>query len=195
MNQPLKLLKVSPLGTLFVITSFLSLSVLYLSIAAARSLPSYLSFKNTFIPVPTVSQAPQVAGSSISQEQYLVVKIIDGDTIEIEDGSKIRYIGIDTPEKSFRTVPDCYAQESTQYNRDLVMGKHVSLEKDISETDRFGRLLRYVWVDGVMINEKMVRDGYALASSYPPDVRYQDVFLTSQQQAVRENLGLWSSCR
>lgn len=126
------------------------------------------------------------------EETFLVLRVIDGDTIEIEGGEKIRYIGINAPEsKHPNKEVECYAKEAEEKNRDLVEGKKVELEKDISETDRYGRLLRYVYLDGVMINELLVMEGYAQASSYPPDVKYQDRFNEAEKQARAEERGLW----
>jgi len=126
-----------------------------------------------------------------------VIRVIDGDTIEVEiDGSKktVRYIGIDTPE----TVhPDrevqCFGKEASEKNKELVTNKTVELEKDVSEGDRYGRLLRYVYVDNVFVNEVLVREGYAHASSYPPDIKYQDKFRLAEQQARKDGMGLWGN--
>lgn len=121
----------------------------------------------------------------------LVSRVIDGDTIELSTGDKVRYIGIDTPENT--TSRECFGAEATEANRKLVEGKEVNLEKDVSETDRYGRLLRYVYVGETMVNEELVVSGFAYASAYPPDVKYQERFLQAQQQAVAENAGLWGS--
>jgi micrococcal nuclease len=77
----------------------------------------------------------------------LVSRVIDGDTVELGDGSRVRYIGMDTPE----SAGDCYAREATARNIALVLNRVVQLEKDVSETGQRGRLLRYVYVDGVMV--------------------------------------------
>ncbi|MDI6815919.1 MAG: thermonuclease family protein [Actinomycetota bacterium] len=120
-----------------------------------------------------------------------VVRIIDGDTIEVRltDGQvrKVRYIGIDTPERS----EDLYT-EATRANARLVDGKEVSLVKDISETDRYGRLLRYVYVGETFINAELVRQGYAAAATYPPDVAYADFFVKLAAEAREKGVGLWS---
>jgi micrococcal nuclease len=68
----------------------------------------------------------------------------------------------------------------------------VGLEKDISDTDGFGRLLRYVWTDGYLVNARLVQDGYALAATYPPDVRYSELFARLQQEARQVGAGLWA---
>lgn len=136
--------------------------------------------------------APQVIKptSSSSMPQAKVVRIIDGDTIEIESGQRIRYIGIDTPETG-----GCHATQSTNKNKELVEGKTISLEKDISETDRYGRLLRYVYVGNTLVNEILVKEGYAQVYTYPPDVKYNERFLAAQKEARDNKIGLWSSCQ
>jgi micrococcal nuclease len=87
----------------------------------------------------------------------------------------------------------CYGNEASDKNKERVLGKDVILEKDVSETDRYGRLLRYVWIEGVMVNELLVREGYAQSSSYPPDIKYQSKFIEAQRLAREEAKGLWSS--
>lgn len=122
-------------------------------------------------PAPALTTAPG-AGATAQ-----VTRVIDGDTIEVRlDGrtATIRYIGIDTPETRHPTVAvECYGREAADANRRLVEGKKVTLEKDVSEADQFSRLLRYVYADGQMVNESLVREGYAVASAFPPDVREQ----------------------
>ncbi len=132
---------------------------------------------------------------SNSQEGILVTKIVDGDTIEIEGGQKVRYIGIDTPETvDPRQTVGCYGKEASNKNKDLVEGKKVRLEKDVSETDRYGRLLRYVYVDETFVNEYLVSEGFGKAASYPPDVKYQDKFKAAETSARNSKKGLWGSC-
>lgn len=125
----------------------------------------------------------------------IVTRVIDGDTIEIAGGKHIRYIGIDTPETvAPRKSVLCYGKESSQANSALVANKIVRLEKDVSDTDRFGRLLRYVYVDDIMVNDYLVRNGFARSISYPPDVKYQDRFHAAEREAREANRGLWSGC-
>jgi micrococcal nuclease len=118
-----------------------------------------------------------------------VSRIVDGDTIVLASGQRVRYIGIDTPELS---PLEPFAREATQANRALVEGKTLRLEKDVSETDRYGRLLRYVWVDSTMINLELVRLGLAEAHAYPPDTRYQLLFEAAEVEARLKGLGMWS---
>ena len=128
-----------------------------------------------------------------TQNLIRVAKVIDGDTIELESGERLRYIGIDTPETFNKN--ECFGKESTQKNKELVEGKRVRLEKDVNNTDKYGRLLRYVYLeDGTFVNKELVKQGYAYAVSYPPDIKYQEEFKEAQKEAVENNLGLWSSC-
>ena len=124
-----------------------------------------------------------------------VTRVIDGDTIEIDGGQRVRYIGIDTPETvDPRTTTQCFGKEATAKNRELVEGKTVQLEKDVSETDKYGRMLRYVYIDRIFVNDYLVRQGYAHSSSYPPDVKYQQQLQEAQQDAQKSEKGLWSAC-
>lgn len=139
--------------------------------------------------VVTTSSAP--SGTTAT-----VIKVIDGDTIEVSGGEKIRYIGIDTPETVDPRRPVmCFGKQASDENKKLVEGKTVVLVKDVSETDKYGRLLRYVYLpDGTFINELLVKEGYARATSYPPDVKYQELFRSAEQQARDAQIGLWGSC-
>jgi micrococcal nuclease len=123
------------------------------------------------------------------ESQARGVRVIDGDTIEIAGGAHVRYIGMDTPE----TYPkvEFYGPEAKAKNIELVEGKLVTLEKDVSETDKYGRLLRYVYVDGVFVNGELVRLGYAEAVSYPPDTRYQWQLEQLEKEAKAAKLGIW----
>ena len=128
-------------------------------------------------------------------EQAQVKRVIDGDTIELTDGRKVRYIGIDTPETKDPSQPvGCYGQEASIFNQGLVEGQVVALEKDVSETDRYGRLLRYVWLNNQLINKVLVAEGYAFARSYPPDIAKQDELRQAEAQAREKSTGLWSAC-
>ena len=142
----------------------------------------------------TTEPATEQEESEKTDYSVLVTHVVDGDTITIEGGQVIRYIGIDTPETVSPSKPvQCYGKEASQKNRELVDGKRVTLEKDVSETDRYKRLLRYVYIDGQMVNKILVAEGYAHASSYPPDVKFQQEFTDLQKQAREQSLGLWGS--
>ena len=128
--------------------------------------------------------------------EFYVEKVVDGDTITLESGEKVRFIGINTPEtNSPQKKNECFGQEAKAYTKKLLEGKWVSLQKDISETDKFGRLLRYVYLKNEFVNNKIVKEGYAYASSYPPDIHFQEMFSASQVYAQENNLGLWNKCK
>lgn len=142
-----------------------------------------------------VSVTPSVTGPQSVTGMILVkvTRVVDGDTIEIEGGQKIRYIGIDTPEIVKPNSPvECFGKQASDKNKELVLGKNVSLEKDISETDKYGRLLRYVRVGDIFVNDYLVRNGYAHASTFPPDVRYQSQLISAQKEAQENQRGLWT---
>ena len=125
--------------------------------------------------------------SRVDEHAVLVTRVIDGDTIEIEGGYRVRYIGIDTPERD-----EPYYWEALKANRSLVEGKRVRLEKDVEDKDKYGRLLRYVWVDNTMVNAELVKLGYAYSYSYHPNLKYQTYFLQLEKEARECKRGLWS---
>lgn len=120
-----------------------------------------------------------------------VTRIIDGDTIEVSLNDRaypVRYIGMDTPERG-----DFFYAEASAANRALVEAQTVILVKDVSETDRYGRLLRYVYLpDGTFVNAELVAQGYAVAVTFPPDVREQELFRTLEREARENGRGLWA---
>lgn len=125
----------------------------------------------------------------------LVTRVIDGDTIEIEGGAHVRYIGMDTPETVDPRMPiQCFGLEASAKNKELVEGKTVRLEKDVSETDHYGRRLYYVFVGDTMVNLLLVKEGYAHAATFPPDVKYHRQFLEAEREAREQKRGLWASC-
>ena len=124
-----------------------------------------------------------------------VVRVIDGDTIEIEGKIKVRYVGVNTPELHDPRKPiECFGQAASDENKRLVEGKEIYIQKDVSETDKFKRLLRYVWVGDMFINDYLVRQGFAQVSTYPPDVKYVSQFLEAQKEAQDNKRGLWKEC-
>ncbi len=148
----------------------------------------------TAAPSPTPATSPLPEGLTAAT----VTRVVDGDTIDVAIAGqefRLRYIGIDTPETVDPRRPvGCFGREASERNHEMVDGKTVGLEKDVSETDQFGRLLRYVWLDGRMVNATLVEEGYALASTYPPDVKYAELFASLQAQAREAGRGLWSAC-
>lgn len=142
-----------------------------------------------------LEQATASATPIFNKEFVKVTRIIDGDTIEIEGGYRVRYIGIDTPEIVHPSKPvQCFGKEASNKNKELVEGKIVRLGRDITEYDIYGRLLRYVWLDNTLVNEILVKEGYATSYTYPPDVKYQDRFIQAEREARENKKGLWASC-
>ena len=126
----------------------------------------------------------------ITEEIYLVIKVIDGDTVELASGEKLRYIGIDTPEKD-----DPFYQEAKDFNRQLVQGKKIKLEFDVQEKDKYGRLLGYVYAGDTFVNAELLKVGLAVLYTYPPNVKYVDYFTEIQKEARHEKRGIWSQIR
>jgi len=152
-------------------------------------------------PIPTAKPTP--FSKNNNDEIFKVKKVIDGDTIILENDAKVRYIGINTPElHNPRKKIECFAKAAYEKNKQLVEGKMVKLEKDVSETDKYGRLLRYVFLlaeknstaSSLFVNQYLVAEGYAYAATFPPDVKYAKEFLFAQKQAQEENKGLWKMC-
>jgi micrococcal nuclease len=133
--------------------------------------------------------------------QASLVRVVDGDTIRVViDGveERVRYIGIDTPELNAGSsaTPDPYAESAMTANARLLAGGRLVLEKDVSERDRYGRLLRDVWIERggtwTLVNLALVAEGFAQISTYPPDVRYVDQLLAAQAEAREAGRGLWA---
>lgn len=124
--------------------------------------------------------------------EYVVVRVIDGDTIELSNGERVRYIGINAPELHHpQKGVEYFAREAYEANRRMVEGKRVRLEFDVQKRDRYGRLLAYVYVGDIMVNEWLVANGYAQAATYPPNVKYADRFVKLEAEARRLRIGFW----
>jgi len=124
--------------------------------------------------------------------EYRVVRVIDGDTIVLENDERVRYIGIDSPELGKGDGSEVrLADEAREFNRGLVEEKRVRLEFDEKQRDRYGRLLAYVYLGDLMVNEELVRSGLARARDYPPNLRYRERFEKAEGEAKERGLGLW----
>ena len=138
-----------------------------------------------------------VLGASIltgtQQSGPRVINVVDGDTIEVafDDGrvEKVRYIGVDTPEMDNKPQGDL----AKLANKRLVDGKTITMKKDVSDRDQFGRLLRYVYIGKTFINAKLVRLGNARAKDYPPDTKHSKLFHRLESQAQNAGVGLWAA--
>jgi len=167
--------------------------------------------KNNFL--PKVSIGPTNIPTSICRGQACltppnkpydkqiikVVRVIDGDTIEIEEKIKVRYIGINSPEiyhdsTGKKTGEQCFAQEAYLKNKELVEGKTITLVRDVSDKDKYGRLLRYVYIDDLFINDYLIKNGFAKIMTIKPDVKYSLEFKALEKESKTNNLGIWSKC-
>lgn len=130
-----------------------------------------------------------------SPNEFLVTRIVDGDTIELKNGQVVRYIGLDTPEKE-----KCFFEESSKINEALVLDKKIRLEFDQNEMDRFGRTLAYVFITNpetnkeIFVNEYLLQKGAGKFFLDTVNLRYQDQLATSAQKAHEEKQGLWQTC-
>lgn len=162
-------------------------------------LPIFLSL---FIILPAAYPAAEKPDETF----YAVKKVVDGDTVVLSTGEKVRLIGIDAPEARHneklkrdmeKTKKDAdtiiaLGKRSTQFTRSLVEGKRVRLEFDVERRDRYGRLLAYLYTeDGVFVNAEILKEGYAMVMTVPPNVKYKDFFAELQKKARENKLGLW----
>lgn len=126
-----------------------------------------------------------------------VVRVVDGDTIEVMlrgETVTIRLIGIDTPETVHPILGvECFGKAASAFTERSLEGRVVRLEFDAERLDRYERTLAYVWRDG-MFNAELVRRGYATAYPYPPNTRYADLFASAERDALEHERGLWSHC-
>jgi endonuclease YncB( thermonuclease family) len=179
----------------------LMLGIAFIFLIALALVPIKTPTLSTVEEPPQTSQSSQETNTPDTPHQadvtlFKVARVVDGDTIELETGEKVRYIGMDTPETVKPNTPiQCFGKEASVKNKELVEGKMVRLEKDVSETDRYGRLLRYVYAGDIFVNDYLVRQGYAKSSTYPPDVKYQNQFKLAETEARNNYRGLWGLCK
>jgi micrococcal nuclease len=130
---------------------------------------------------------------STEDHTALVARVIDGDTIELDSGERVRYIGINTPETVHpHKAVEFMGKEATAFNKALTEGNRVRLEFDVEKRDRYGRLLAYVFVDTLFVNAELVRQGYANVATFPPNVRHAEHFLGLERKAREAGRGLWN---
>jgi len=146
--------------------------------------------------IPTVqSVAPKINTNLIISsekcgvaENTIVTKVIDGDTVVVEGGYHVRLLGMDADETGY----PCYQPAKTRLE-DLVLSKQITLEKDVSDVDQYGRCLRYIFVGNANIDTQLVKEGLAVARFYEPDVKYKSEITAAEQQAQHNKTGCkWS---
>lgn len=150
------------------------------------------------VAVPSVTGLPRVVAALPAGDDTTVEEVVDGDTLVVTGGVRVRLIGVDTPEtKDPRRGVQCYGAEAAKHTgRLLAPGTKVHLAYDVERRDRYGRTLAYVYRlgDGLLVNAALVRDGYAQVATFPPNVARADELLALQRQAREAGRGLWSAC-
>jgi len=145
-------------------------------------------------------QDKKVSLSAVNENKsniYRVVKVVDGDTVKLETGETVRYIGIDTPETKvkkngyFKKQAQPYGLEAADYNRKLVEGNYLRLEYDVQKKDKYGRILAYCYLGDTFVNARMIEAGYACVFTMPPNVKYADELMRLQRIARNQKRGLW----
>lgn len=128
-----------------------------------------------------------------SPHSGVVQTVVDGDTIILADGRKVRYLGIDTPEMGRdHRPPQFLAQAAKQFNARLVQNQELRLEFDKEHYDQYGRLLAYLFLpDDRMVNAALVRQGLARVYLFPPNLRYRQLLVAAQRQAMQAHRGIW----
>ncbi len=135
-------------------------------------------------------------GAACGPSAGTVAHVVDGDTIVLASGERIRYLLVDTPE-SVNGARDCFGHEAAQLNRQLVEGRAVTLRYDGAQCrDRYARLLAYVDVDGREVNRLLVERGYACVLYIPPAGAGRHAELEALETVARqERLGMWAACQ
>ncbi|MBI2629272.1 thermonuclease family protein [Candidatus Pacearchaeota archaeon] len=145
------------------------------------------SLKNNLKDINTGKNAEVTAdNSSINRQEATAIQVIDGDTFQIQTGEYVRLIGINAPERTEK-----YYDESTSFLRSLIFDKAIILESDLDNRDSYGRLLRYAYSsDGKLINEELVRRGYAIPMEVTPNLKYREKISDAYRQCISERLRL-----
>ena len=139
----------------------------------------------------------RLAPSSVcGAQEGKVVRVLDGDTIELEEGTTVRYLHVDTPEISRDDTEDdeCFALEAKRLNEELVLGKTVQLEYDINCTDAYARSLAFVTVNGRMVNRTLIERGYGELIIMAPNRSREAEFIALEQEARDNKAGIWGAC-
>ncbi len=150
--------------------------------------------------------APQPKAAPSTGGFYYVEHAVDGDTLKLSGGERVRLIGVDTPEahysnkllrdarrsrKDVRSI-QAFGRKSSSFTRSLCAGKKVRLEFDVVKRDKYGRLLAYVYLeDGTLVNARILEEGFGQVMTIPPNVKHADYFLKLQKTARLGNKGLW----
>jgi endonuclease YncB( thermonuclease family) len=192
---------------IFLILFLLSVGLIWQGIKQTSFEWETLQPKQINSPLPSVGSnvlgVEEASNAAKINNLVQVIKVVDGDTIDVLiNGQKqtVRLIGINTPETVDPRRPvQCFGKEASNETKRLLEGKQVYLTKDVSETDKYNRILRLVYLpleNGQMlfVNDYLVRQGFANNYPYPPDVKYDDQFRQAEKEAREQKKGLWSAC-
>jgi micrococcal nuclease len=153
-----------------------------------------------------IAPARSISAERSEGGSYIVSRVVDGDTLKLSNGEKVRLVGIDTPElhpsnkldrDAARSRKDAsvimgMGKKASDFMKSLVLGKSIRIEYDVKKHDRYGRILGYVYLDdGTFVNAKMMEEGYAQVMTVPPNVKYSDLFIKLERQARQSGKGLW----
>lgn len=129
-------------------------------------------------------------------KEYVVRKVIDGNTIQLDTGEIVKYIGIETPELNLKEGgSEFFAKQASRYNQKLVFMKKVRLEFDKEREDSDGRMLAYIFVKKLFVNAELIKLGYARTHIIPPNDKYKDIFLDYEKKAKQSEKGLWQETK
>jgi micrococcal nuclease len=174
---------------------------------SAVVLPLLLSFIFSKLPeidqINGIQDIPKILNLLLEEEENpgefvdaKVVRVVDGDTVVVRyEGreERIRLIGVDTPETVHPNKPvEAYGEEAKEYTKKKLEEKDIQIEFDVQERDRYGRLLGYIWVDGLLFNDELLRMGYARVATFPPNVKYVEMFKETEKNAKEKQVGIWN---
>ncbi|MFA4982377.1 MAG: thermonuclease family protein [Candidatus Omnitrophota bacterium] len=156
-----------------------------------------------------IKSLPPLSASAFAKDEYrLVSQVVDGDTLKLSGGDRVRLIGVDTPEvhysakllsdakKSSRNIKSIQesGRKASSFTKGLCGGKKIRLEFDVEKEDRYGRLLAYVYLeDGTFVNARIIEEGYAQVMTIPPNVKHAEYFLRLQKESREKRKGLWTA--
>lgn len=176
----------------FLLAAALLLLASFRAEPATSPSPSVVASSSPHLVPPPPEEPPPAFPDDTSASATTVLHVIDGDTVILGDGRRVRYIGMDTPELSDKTRGSG-AERAKEANARLVEGRDVRLETDAQLFDRYGRTLAYVWVGDALVNEILLREGFARLLTIPPNVRYIERFRLAAQAGAAQRTDVWTT--
>ncbi len=152
-----------------------------------------LTISVNFVLINKIGERRSYENKANKSEELLVIRVIDGDTIELETGDRVRYLAIDAPELKNKNS-DCFSEQAKLKNESLVLGKLIRLETEFDKKDKYDRVLAYVWVDNILVNIELVRNGFAKTDTFLSRGKYNNQIEEAERIAKEQELGLWGEC-